>query len=664
MSEIKKLTNATLIEKLLTAFLLAMILARLLFSWTTLPTFPPFYGDELENCLDAQTFLTDHDTSYPLTRHVIDPRYYDIAAQSQNTLRGVYFTILGALQKLAHGDYLRNRQISFAIFLITGFLLFVLTRKMLGLLTALLTSVLWTGAGDVNLASHLVRPDIMLGLFLIGGVTVIVVSKGRWAGLGLFFSGVIAGLGPGLHAHGLLLLPLFYLMFFIRGNQTSKLSGAVFITVGALAGLIGSILLADISGFYLSQFSLQTMIFADRTAVWQERLSPFTHLADSILSFIRPSTYYINDSLRHLVFWPLLGAATLLSYGYSFIWLLSAEKKNRADNIFLAGFIYVFFAIGFGHLKEEYIYNLPTTLFACPMVAAAMVASVTQVKDFFALTSRQKWPALGVAGFFIAASLALALVVGHKSPLFLLLLALVPLSLERAKSWKIGVVGGAGLLILLALWIRDKSFMKLLDQQSHQFIFSTMGISLGLAATGCLGLAVFILKREKFSGLWLQPYISSLVKLTSLTAFLLTAIISFMVHEVTLSRRNVSLETTLDQVEAVVGPGRSIILGPDVLWFRFRDRLRGLGGLTGEYYYSGKWRPADSIRRAHPAILIIDQEFAHRFLAEAQNASAEEQRLLSKMLSIPVRYKGRVPGTLNISTVDIFDLDWEAGSRR
>lgn len=321
----------------------------------TLTRFPGVNLDEVDNAAISREFIRSGRIQYTPMRGTVDPAYEELSMSHQGALRGPYAAVLGAYQKVMGSGFFQLRALSLALWLGIG--LFFL--KTSGVLAALL----WLLSLDSVLAGRLIRPDIFMAAALLIVIHGTGKTKPHWPS---FAAGFAASLAAGFHPHGLALVPLALLLLIVeRANRGVRL---LVLVGGLLAGLGVDWIAADFPTYELSKKTYAATLYAQNAPVWVERLHPVRLLSASVRCFTEPASFYLSLSRGDRI----ATTCAFFLYLLSALWALRApEARSRLKSFLISG-VYLFLAVGYGHFRQELIYNVLVTAAMIPVAAWAL----------------------------------------------------------------------------------------------------------------------------------------------------------------------------------------------------------------------------------------------------------------------------------------------------
>jgi len=415
----------------------ALVGLATLLSLLTLGLFPPLNQEEVGISSTANFSRNTGQIFSPIAKDVSHPHFEPFAGAVQDSLRGVHMALLGATQKVFGIGFKRERFLSFFIWFLIGVLLFFYVNGTFGLLHASLSVLIWGFALDGIMAGHLIRPDIWLALFVALVPCLMVRYRKKKQPLPLVLAGVLGGAGWGLHAHGLLLIPLILIFLFGHRKKGEPIGSFWWgwLLCGLSLGFFTAFWLADFPTFVLSQKGMLMGVFADRSLVWKERLFPHILLADSISPYLNPQSFYVNDKLTIPDLWRTAGIFTLVATLFSCVWVSIKGKQDPFLRTTLVGTCFVFFAVGYGHIRPAVLYNLPITIMVIPLLAWIFLRSVQELQEAFKRVLKQKQKRT----FWVMSSLVMLGTIGwtwtfRYSLIYFLMLLLVTLALDKTRD--------------------------------------------------------------------------------------------------------------------------------------------------------------------------------------------------------------------------------------
>jgi hypothetical protein len=376
--------------------------------------------------------------------------------------------------------------------------------------------------------------------------------------------------------------------------------------------------------------------------VWAARLRPWNLIADTVLYFIRANSFYING---HPIDWGLWQTASIygfFAFLFSALWTLVFEKKNSYLRLNAWLFVFSAFVLGFGSAREEYIYRMPLTFIGIPL-AAGLIDKI--IPRAFAWGKETVFPLIGAAGLIGVYWMA------RWNLLFFIILFLAVLILKNTPDRAVVVASVAAVIILLCIWIRDRSLSTKLSEHFMAQLFRPSGMIIAIFSVAAL-VAAAAVARDK------QSWSSLLMGSFLIWSFLFTGFAT-VVQAVLISRNTRSLSSTLKDVAAIPGStGDGRIMGPSYLWF-WKHSVYDLSGITLDYYYSGQKRPRQCIERVHPDILVIDDDFKRRYLFRRGGANKTWEPIpLAALIAAPFSYLGTADGLVKGTKLDVYRISW------
>ncbi len=636
----------------------ALLAVELWISFWSLSLFPSISVDETGFVVSIHTFLKTGKMWSPVSSGLVHPDFELLAGAGGNSLRGIYFFLMGKIGQIIGFQFYPMRLLSWSIWVVIGTLLFLLLKKRISTSVAFVTSFIWISLFDTLLASHLIRPDIWLALALLLSFWILTSSLSNFR-TKIFIAGFISAVAAiGIHLNALTIVLLSACIVILRDDLKGRLWNLlVWLSVGVGTGMIVSFFFADFENMMLDKFTFHIAFFNEKAVVWKERLNPLRLLGDSIFCFARPASFYFSEIFHHPILWITAGFATFFSYALSVFWIAGHTPKPKIMTYFIFGFILVFFTVGYGHIRPEIIYNTLATLMAAPLIAYGLVVWANQsaplIQDQL-LKSRNI-----LAAFLLLSSFITGLWFFATSFIAPIVLVLLVAWLEGATDKKFLIIGASSLLMVLACWVSDASFMASVGRLTWGMFAPLVMKAWAAYGIGALLVSIYALKRNGLLNEKNRVGFSSLFKFTAVVWFLFISIVSAQYHQYTVATQNIPLQVSLKKLDSFLPPKWRLILAPHYVWFPYKDKFRDLGALITDYYYSGQNRTAECLARLRPDILVIDDEFKRRNLLE-ENAENGTFHLkpLSAVVSAPYILRGQVSETFFHSQLDIYQVDW------
>ena len=627
--------------------------------------FPPINFDEVAGAVIAHQFVTVGRINYPLMTGVIHPDFEGLARGGQEGLRSTHALVLGVVQKVWGIDFFRLRFFSFVIWLSIAVLLFFLVRNQFSTAHALAAAVLWFFSLDGFLASHLIRPDMLLG-FTLMAILCLLLMKDRMGLVVWLIAGVLSGLSLGFHFNGAALIAgLVLLAFFETGDVRLKRDSILLLLLGVAVGMGIWLFMADLETCILGQHSYVAQLYSAKSGQWLRRLAPWALLADSAMAFIRPASFYVSESMIHPLLWLQGGVCQFMALALSAVWVFHRTQKEAPIRFFFWSFLFMFFAIGFGRFRDELVYNVPTTLLGVPLVAWVLVDSWTSVDRFWKGRTSPEDRRSALAFLVLMALLGASFFCVFKaSLLFYFLVISVILVLDGASdSFVLGVIGGL-LFLLFSLRVQAKPSMDLLNGEVMRTLSSYSGVGmLSIGVMAMVSLKLLMRRVPSLSQTGRAPSASLLLLLLVAGCGVVSAT-NTAAHVIRNSSRTPSIDETWDRAKSFVSDSDKKILGPYLFWMIYQDRFRDVNALVLDYFYSGQKRPWECIERYKPDVVIVDDDIRRRFLVEAGPGTKTRVLLpVETIIKVPFVQIGSIPANPHHSQLDFYRLDWAAGGR-
>lgn len=636
-----------------------LIVIPVVFSFVTLNRMPPVNSDEIENLIFGHQKLNTNKINHPWTNDVIHPYFECLAGATQGAIRGTYISIVAIASFFCGKNILFHRFMSFLTWLMIGLLLCGIIKFTFSRQESCIAGFLYVYSFQGFLASHLVRPDIYLALAAVVSFLLIVKNAQKQNAFYCAMGGILSVLGMGLHPHGLVFFPLFLMACFIipKNGRYSFLKNYL---IGAMAGVVVFLFLADIPAFVLEQNAYTSALYKIKSKIWIERLVPWNLAGDAVLSLIRPESYYIDKAFQHPAFWPLAGLSSFYVFCLSFFWCVCSAQKNKWMTLFLFFPLFFFILIGYGHFRREFLYNLPVSLFTIPLTCFCladtykiMTNSELLTEDFFHARFIQK---MIYAAVFILL-LAVMFLLFHSLMAFFMLSVFICFLKGRGSKF-ILFLFSLGLFVIFSLYCRAPGVIAQYHKTLFQNIFSIHGILILLLFSAFL---VFIILSKKTK----QKLRNEKTLLSAVLTFLFLALClgfdltSSFYHVITISSQTPSIHAYLKKPRNIVKESDAKILAPPLLWLNYGQNFRDSYGLVADYFYSGIKRPWENIKRYQPDYIVIDDRLRRRFLLE-RRPSSNGWKLLpdSQLLKTSYSHLGSIEASPHHSGMDFYQLFW------
>ncbi|MCB4756216.1 MAG: glycosyltransferase family 39 protein [Elusimicrobia bacterium] len=611
----------------------------------------------------ANAFIKTGEIRFTLHRGVVNPKFEDISSAGQDGIRGIYYGILGVYERLFGKSFFAGRFLSWLCWVLTGMLLFRFIKRNIDIPAAWLATAIWFSSLETTLIAHLVRPDIFLCLALLSILILYQSRHGSHKRTSAILIGSLSVFAVGIHPHGLAFIPLVFLLPLLtkKSDGPNKSDFYIWLSLGCFAGFLILLLLSDIPTEIMSMKTLEVSLFLEQAhRSWVARLFPLSALADAISLLLNPSSFYFSSQTTSTPLWQLSGLCRFFSFLLTIAWIFSVRRSQPHHRILLGLAVYFFFAIGFGHLRREFIYCNPLTLIIFPLMAIVMTDCLDNVKNRFRqLPNRQERKTFLISSTLLCTATLGFLWCFRYSVLFYLLLGLLLFHQDGHKNRHFFALSGLFLMILLSLYIRDKSLITSLNKQFVQAFHATYGLTLALGSSLCLALSIFI-SRKKDALVTLKKSAGPFIKLTFLSGVIVfNAFINIRFQTEALTK-NTTLNDTFNQTNVLVKDKPTRVLGPAFYWFLYFDSFRSIDALMDDYYYTGQKNPKANIDRFKPEILIIDEEFIRKFLFSQEKGTKKFIfKPLTAILSPPFEYLGEIRANLHHSNLYLYRLFWD-----
>lgn len=345
----------------------------ILFSVFTIDRFPPVNFDEVGNVVLAHQMRTEGKINYPLMHDVIRPQFEDLSSSGNGSIRSIHVGILAILEIFLGENITTLRLFSVCLWILIGAFLYIILNTKISRPAALLGTTLWFLSIDGFIASHLIRPDIMMGVIIVFVLAIVFITSEVRGGT-LILAGAGVGLAPGIHPHGLLLIPALLLYCLVKPKTTLRIGAGIIIGV-LLWGL-----LCDFETYAFSKYSYVATLYKQTSLQYYDRLLPWNLLRDACLMIYRPESFYFPSHFKIPTLWNLSNGVTLVMTILSFLWII--YKKPKSSLLIFCGFglVIMFLGIGYGHFRREIIYNIPITIFAIVLVSWSLTENINALK--------------------------------------------------------------------------------------------------------------------------------------------------------------------------------------------------------------------------------------------------------------------------------------------
>ncbi|MCB4756215.1 MAG: hypothetical protein LHV69_04155 [Elusimicrobia bacterium] len=623
----------------------------------SLNRYPPVSFDEVANSVMAKNFRETGTIRYTLQRDIVDDKFLMFAETGQDSLRGIYIGCLALIQKLTGTNPHALRASSLFPWMISGTLIFFITRRFYGIPFACLALLSYGTAFDHLIISHLVRPDawiVCLALLITWIALFAKEAPVPWALA--FFIGTIS---LGFHPHGLL-IP-FWTLFLWLTHEPGKPRRSQHIIApltGTLLGLGLCFRLADWESYFLNTRSFVMTLYQSHSSVWLERLLPWNLLGDTFSLLLQPQSFYFSADKMNGALLSAYGLAIMALLGLGCLDFYIKRPPSQYFTISLGGGLLMFVGIGFGHYRPEFIYWTLISIWTLPLAVTILAESKRDILEQFKALPSELSPATCWLTIGVITTVFTLTLLFQSNLVFILMMLLIIGGWGSPKRF--GLIFLIEILIVGSLQIRNPEYLKShLISPTNDFIggphyFTLFFLLIGLTVTFLSFTNIFRHRRWNLNNNILPSLLRVGMTLWYFSVPLLIAVYhTSQIHQ----ESRPLIEDEVRQLKKWAGLQPVKWLGPNYYWYEFGDRYRDIGGVRLDTIYTGQKRPRYCIMRWKPDILITDEDFIRRY---QYFKSQEQWRFisLSTLLERPTRLLGSFPSNAQHSTLYVHQITW------
>ncbi|MBD3271098.1 MAG: hypothetical protein GF384_01005, partial [Elusimicrobia bacterium] len=331
-----------------TVFFLAVALGCVILSFHSLVSFPPVNDDEVETAAIADNFRKHGTMEYPLDRDVVHPDFEKLSASRFVYFQSIHIGLLSLIQHCIGVQLTGMRMVSFCMWAAIGLMLFFLLRQYFPVDYVYAGVIIWMSSIDGLIASHLVRPDSIIGLSVIILFVLASQYQEKRKPILSLISGFTAGTALGIHANGLLMVFLVVLFYvFIEDTAKNRFKCLLFVSIGLILGSIVWLSLIDVSSYAIFKSTWEWhFIKSQAQTMWLKRLIPWV-LGDSVIQILaNASSYYLKRSMYSFELWIVAGTANFMLIMFSLMWVFVKKPGNKLIQTAQWGLLIALISIG------------------------------------------------------------------------------------------------------------------------------------------------------------------------------------------------------------------------------------------------------------------------------------------------------------------------------